>query len=191
MRTAGLSRLVTTLTVHELRSADDARRYLLQGLCSQRVQAPSAPAVEAALQWALEIAAQGDPLPPVGFVADVGHLIFSDAASGHPLARHPAVPGFAAAQLRGFEDYVLGKLYVDASFERAADAVRQYQGRDRARGLRFLLSQFRERAGFGGVALNPAAIKGLQRSSPEDLLSEAWQSPRTGRCRCWPNSTTT
>lgn len=164
------------MTVHELRNADDARRYLLQGLCLQRVRAPSASTMEAILHWALEVAAEGDPLPPIGFVADVGHLMFSDGAAGHPLARHPAVLGFSATQLRAYEDYVLGKLYVDSSFERAADAVRHYQGRDRARGLRFMLDQFRQRAGFGGVALNPAFIKSLQRSSPDDVLSESWQS---------------
>ena len=43
--------------------------------------------------------------------------------------------------MRAYEDYVLGKLFVDSSFERAGDAVRGYQGRDRVKGLAFVMSQ--------------------------------------------------
>jgi hypothetical protein len=78
--------------------------------------------------------------------------------------------------LRGYEDHVLGKIFADATFDRAADALRRYQGRDQARGLAFTISRFQERAGFGGVVLNPAALKTLLRLTPDKVLQEGWQS---------------
>src|SRR5262249_42280253 len=80
--------------------------------------------------------------------------------------------------LRSYEDYVLGKIYVDWTFARASDALRRLQGRDRARGLAFVLNQFRERAGFAGVEFSPAIIKAVLESKPEDALAEAWEAWR-------------
>src|SRR5688500_17819901 len=57
--------------IHELRDQDDARRFLLQGLWLQRVvPVRRAGGVGPVLEWALEVASEGGPLPPVGFVAD-------------------------------------------------------------------------------------------------------------------------
>jgi hypothetical protein len=77
--------------------------------------------------------------------------------------------------LRTYEDHVLGKFYTDWTFARAADALRRYQGRDRARGLAFVLEQFRERAGFTGVHLSPAVIKGLLEDHPYEVLAQGWE----------------
>src|SRR5437764_863491 len=71
------------------------------------------------------------------------------------------VPGLPGGLARSYEDLVLGKIYADATVERAGDAVRRYQGRDRGRGVAFVVNQFRERAGFGGVLLSPAVLKSL------------------------------
>ena len=51
------------------------------------------------------------------------------------------VPGWPPALGRTYEDHVLGKLYADWTFERASDALRRYQGKDRARGLAYLVNQ--------------------------------------------------
>ena len=163
------------MTGYELRDEADVRRYLVQGLCLQRVRGASAPAVERALQWALEIAAEGDPLPPVGFVADAGHLICGDA-EGHVAHEGRSIPAELAAAIRAYEDYVLGKLYADSTFERAGDAVRRYRGRDRARGVRFVVGRFRERAGFGGIVVNPATIRSLLQASAEQIVGAGRQS---------------
>src|SRR5439155_21164744 len=72
------------------------------------------------------------------------------------------------------EDHVLGKLYADWTFERASDALRRYQGKDRVKGLAYVVNQIRERAGFGGVLLPPAVIRGLLTSNPDDVLASAW-----------------
>src|SRR5262245_29020047 len=61
------------MTVSDLRDLDQARLFVVQGLRWQQ-GLPATPAtVGRALEWALEIAAGGQPLPPVCLVADLGH----------------------------------------------------------------------------------------------------------------------
>src|SRR5258708_31322528 len=104
----------------------------------------------------------------MGLVADLGHAAFG--ADGDVRAsREPAsIPGLPPTLMRTYEDHVLGKFYADWSFERASDAMRRYQGRNRARGLAFLVKIFRERAGFGGVELSPGIIRTLLESQPDE-----------------------
>jgi hypothetical protein len=160
------------MSVLELRDLEEARAFVVEGVCLQRVVRPSAASVGLALEWALEIASSGRPLPPPGFVADLGHTAFGLDVGDKGDAPRALAQELPHALLRSYEDHVLGKAYADYSFERAGDALRRYQGRDRARGLAFLVQQFQERAGFGGVHLSPAVIKGLQREPPERVLAE-------------------
>jgi len=158
----------------ELRDLEQARRFILHGLWLQRLLPVGPATVAPALEWSLEIAAGGWPLPPVGFVADIGHL-----AQGQDIrpSRDSAASGaFPAGLGRTYEDHVLGKLYADFNFERAADALRGYQGRDRARGLAFIVNQMRERWGFPGVHLSPGVIKGLSELAAEEALARGWES---------------
>jgi hypothetical protein len=167
-------------TTYELRDLDEARVLLAQGLCLQRVRAPAPATVRPVLRWALEVAAAGQPLPPVGFIADLGHAAIGvdwEAKSGREAVHIPGLPpGFT----RTYEDHVLGKLYADWTFARAGDALRSYQGehqeRDQARGLAFLLNQFRARADFAGVGLSPGVIKALLEAPPQEVLQEGWDS---------------
>src|SRR5207247_1017676 len=143
---------------HELRSPDDARAFLLQGLHLQRLLPVRADTVRPALEWALEIAAAGQPLPPVGFVADLGFTALGQDRETRQAGEETALgPGL----LRAYEDHVLGKVFADASFERAGDALRRYHGRDQARALAFLVDQMRRRVPFPGVHLSPAVLKAL------------------------------
>jgi hypothetical protein len=171
---------ITMSTTYELRDPDEARQVLAQGLWLQRVRAPAAATVRPALRWALEVASAGQPLPAVGFVADLGHAALGadwEAKSGRETVH---VPGLPPALVRTYEDYVLGKLYADWTFARAGDALRSYQGdgqeRDQARGLAFLLEQFRLRAGFDGVELSPGVIKALLEGTPQAALQEGWDA---------------
>jgi hypothetical protein len=162
-------------TIHELRDPEEARLFLAQGLWLQRVRAPSAAMVRPALLWALEVASAGHPLPPVGFLADLGHAALGadwEAKSGREAVH---VPGLPPGLTRTYEDYVLGKLYADWTFARASDVLRRFQGeerdRDQARGLDFLLNQFRARADFDGVELSPGIIKALLETTPQEALA--------------------
>lgn len=159
----------------EIRGPDEARRYLAQGLWLQRVRRPRAATVVPALRRALELASGGEPLPPTGFIADVGHLVF-DAGHGPDHRDQPAVPGWPEGLARAYEDLVLGRLDADGSIARAADALGRYRGRDRDRGLVFLLEQVRRRAGFGGVQINPAVIKTMLELATEEIMTTAWEA---------------
>jgi hypothetical protein len=161
---------------HELRDPDEARLFLLQGLWLQRVLPPAPAALRAALEWSLEIAASGQPLPPVGFVADLGHVAFGLDWQARANRDDRPVPGVPAALLRAYEDHVLGKLYTDWTFAEAGEHLRTYEGRDRARGLAFVANQFRQRAGFPGVELSPGVIKAVLEEPPEEALAGAWES---------------
>ena len=160
----------------ELRDRAEARRFLAQGLWLQRATPPRAATVRPALGWLMELAAGGEPLPPVALVGDVGHLTLGRDREDWGARELPAVPGWPAGTLRAYEDHVLGRLDADRTIARAADALARYEGRDRSRGLAFVLDRLRRRAKFGGVLLNPAAIKGLIEAEPEGVLAEGWES---------------
>jgi hypothetical protein len=161
----------------ELRDPNIASSFLCQGLWLQRARPVSAATVRPALEWALEVASEGHPLPPIGFVADVGQLNLAADWESRPGRGTPAPPNWPAGLLRSYEDHVLGKFYADLSVVRATDALRRYQaGRDQARGLAFLIEQFREYAGVGGVLLSPGIIKSLLEADPQETLTRGWRS---------------
>lgn len=165
------------MQILEIRDLALARIFIVQGLWLQRVVPPAPALVRNVLEWTLEAAAAGQALPPIGFIADLGHAAFGvERAAAGADAAFPDIPTMPAGLLRTYEDHVLGKLFSDWTFERAADALRRYQGRDRARGLAFVLQQFRERADFGGAHLSPGIIKGLLEKSPDDVLAEGWDA---------------
>jgi hypothetical protein len=159
----------------ELRNLDEAREYILQGLWLQRVVPPTANMVRTALEWSLEIASGGQPLPPVGFVADLGNFAFG-LDRGRQAKEHPEVPGWPHSLARSYEDHLLGKVYSDWSFERATDALRRYTGRDQAKGLAYVVRQVRERARLGGVELSPAVLRGMIPIPGEELLAQGYSS---------------
>lgn len=159
----------------ELRDLELARRFVMEGLWLQRAVKPAAATVRLALEWALEIASSGQPLPPVGFIADVGSIAFG-ADAEHRVKDPVVVPGWPPTLARTYEDHVLGKFYADWMFERAGDALRKYQGKDRIKGLAYVLNQIRERAGIGGVLLPPAVIRGLFTATPDEVLAAGWDS---------------
>src|SRR5215831_2209006 len=101
--------VVSISAVHELRDPAEARRFLLEGLWWQRLTKPAAAGVAPALTLALELVASGQPLPPVGFVADVAVAATSgNSGIDRDLEAPPGVP---ATALRIYEDHVLGKLF--------------------------------------------------------------------------------
>ena len=163
------------MAIVELRDPEEARRYLLQGLWRQQVVFPRVDRLRAILESCLEIAASGFPLPPVGFVADLSHLI-EDSPTSLRRSRGFDRGDWPAVLARSYDDFVLGKLDTDWSFERAADAIRRLTGRDRSRGLAYLIRQFRERAGVGGVELPPAILRGMLQQRGDVLLAEGYDS---------------
>jgi vWA domain found in the FtsH ternary systems/N-terminal helical region fused to the FtsH ternary system vWA domain len=180
-----------------LRDPETARQYLLQGLWFQRAVHPGTATLQRALRWSLIVADAGHPLPPTGFVADLGHIALGREREERAAKEVLALPGVPPGLIRTYEDHVLGKIYADWSFERASDALKRIRaerklGTDpldekevprrteerRALGLAYVIKQFRERAEINGVELSPAVIRGLldSREKPEDLLRQGWES---------------
>lgn len=161
--------------ITEIRDLDIAKRYILEGLWLQRAMKPSSKTVKQALEWAMEIASGGHPLPPIGFVADVGNVAFGVDADQRMKEAQP-VAGWPPALGRSYEDHVLGKLYADWTFERAGDALRKFKDHDRKRGLAYVVNQIRERAGIPGVLLPPAVIRALIHTNPDEILQTGLDS---------------
>src|SRR5262249_20178385 len=88
----------------------------------------------------------------------------------------PGAPPVPTTPLPTYGAPVGGKVSADGPFQRGGAAPRRYEGRDRARGLAFLLNRFRERAGFAGVELSPAVIKSALDTPHADLLNQGWES---------------
>lgn len=159
----------------EIRDTRDARQFVVQSLWLQRVLKPSPETVRTVLDWCMEISSSGRPLPPPGFVADCGHLALGARSDADTERMH--LPGVSPGLVREYEDYVLGKLYADSSFERGADALAHYgPPRDKSKGLAFLLGQMEEQTGFEGVILSPGVLRELERNEPAEVLAEGWQS---------------
>lgn len=160
----------------ELRDLDAARKYVVEGLWLQRAVKPSAHTVRRVLDWAMEVASGGHPLPPVGFVADVGHIALA-LDREHRMKEALHVPGWPPGLGRAYEDYVVGKLDADWTFERAGEALRDYpeDGKDRAKGLAYVVNQIRERLNLPGVLLPFAVIRALGSANPADVLDSAWE----------------
>ena len=53
-----------------------AGAFIAQGLCLQRVRKPEAETMKDPLAWAKEVASSGGLVMPIGFIADIGHMIF-------------------------------------------------------------------------------------------------------------------
>jgi hypothetical protein len=164
------------MSVVVLRDPVEAQRFLIQGLCLQRATPPVAGTVKHILEWSLEIAAGGQPLLPLGVIADFGHTAYGTDRGGRGQRDFPTIHGLPPTLMRAYEDHVLGKIYSDWSFERASDAMRRFQGRDRSIALAYLVRQFRERASLGGIEMSPGIIRSLFESQPEELLRRAWES---------------
>ncbi len=167
------------MATHIIRDSFDARRFLAQGLWWQRVHAPTAATLRNVLSWAKEAASGGQPLPPIGFVADLGHLAFGEELEGKSGREGAVVPNLPINIVRTYEDHVLGKIYADWTFARGCDALRKYaKGRDQSRGLAYLMGQFRERAKYDGVEMSLGVINTLLDVPPEELLAEGYESMR-------------
>jgi hypothetical protein len=168
------------MTIDEL-SLDDARRFIYQGLCLQKAVLPPRPAhLRVILEWVLEIASSGEPVPPVGFVADLGVTVFGlDRGENRPGQDALPLSEVAKNVFRQYEDFVLGKIYGDWTFERACDALRTdryHTARDKARGLAFLIAKYQKNARFGGVLFSPSIVRGLLDVSPEETLARGKES---------------
>lgn len=158
----------------ELRDPAELRLWVAQGLCLARVIPPWAAKTSEIFVWAQALASEGESLPPFGFLADLGHLAFRTTAPA--TVPFQSISNAPTALLRRYEDYALGKLLADTNFERAVDALRQYTGADRSRGLLYLVRQMRAHLEIPGAVVSPAALKAVAQTNAETLLNDGYES---------------
>lgn len=166
--------------IHDLRDPDQTRRLLVQGVWLSRVRPPSAATLRTTIRYALEVVSAGHPMPPPGFIADLGNLLFDTEWATRSQRELPTLPNVSPSLICSYEDRVLGKFDSDQRFGRAVDALRRLgkdeEGRQRGLGLSYLLEQLRRQSKFGGLDINPASVRVLGESPPTELLEEGWKS---------------
>ena len=165
------------MSIIEVRDSELARHYILQGLWLQRLGAVNSHSVQRTLRWMLELASNDEPLPSAGVVSDFSRLIFSvDEPLGSTAKREF---DFLPPDLsRPYEDYVLGKLYADPSFERGSTAICRYVESDRTKGAAWLIAKILERSTAGGIRCSPNIIRTLQRADVDELIAAGSKSLR-------------
>ncbi len=167
------------MNIYDLRDPDEARQYLLQGLLLSAAAPITHESLHLTLLFAMEVVSDGSPLPCVGLVGDIG-MVALGASRIDSAAQRKNLEGIERDPnvIRQYEDYVLGKLYADMSFERASDALANYKDRDQRRGVAYIVNQIRERSNLGGAVLTLASIKSLVELPSEELLAAAIESVR-------------
>jgi len=161
------------MSVVDVRDIEEARLCLLQSLACRRLASKTS--MWTAMQIAYELASESRPILPVGFIADFCHLL-----NDHP--EEDQKPGFsplASLQQQRYEDLVLGKLYVDGTFERCGLHLSRYVKRDRIKALAYALHRVQARHELSSMAINPTVIRPLHRMTASELQAAANESVQT------------
>lgn len=154
----------------ELRDPDLAKEFILESLLLARAHPLSADSVKSTLRVAMELTSDGSPLPPLGLVFDISEVA---TRFGTERKSPPEVHGFHPGLTRRYEDYVLGKMYADISFERGVDAIARFEGRERDRAIAFMINQLCRRCDVVGAYLSPAVIKSFQQLTGDEVVAMA------------------
>jgi len=159
-----------------IRDADIARQFLLQGLWLQRALPVTQTHLPGALTWYLTLADVGTPLPPLGFVADVGHLALGTPRPVRARGDTVAIPGWTDGLARTYDDLFLGRLHADPLFERACHAVKRIDPARQPQAIAYLVRQLLAQLHGGGVEFSPGIIRGLLQDRPEENLRKGRES---------------
>lgn len=164
------------MLIREISQLDKARLTLLQGLCRQTVPPYGIRAVRAALTWCDAVLAAGSPLPPAGFVADLGCTVLAGDVELSPQVCAIDSAVWPAAQRRCYDDYVVAKLYADPAFAKAVTAISGYTDDEKPRALAYLTGALQNCIGFGGMILPRQAVRELLALDDDSLSSQLSQA---------------
>ena len=148
-------------TTIEIREREATERRLIGGLALMRLASPTTDELGPVTGWLLAALDDLAWLPPVGVVADVGHLVADCRSATVPSLAAVGSPRLRAA-LRAYEDEWLGRLAADARIDAARDAIARLPLELRARAVALVLGSVLERTGFvHGAAVNTGAARRL------------------------------
>ncbi len=158
----------------ELPTQEQARRGVMESLALARlIDCTDAAAVRETFEWGQMIFIMGWPVPPLGFVADIGQSVFDrswdalDAVS--PSACWPP------SLRQQYEEFWLRRLWTDRGFQRAAAFLRRLSPDERKRGIAFLSSYLAFRLRMRRLLFVPYVL--TQMLQPSEL-SQALQQAR-------------
>lgn len=121
-------------------------------------------AFDATLACAMESAAQGHAILPLGALDDLRTLLVEGPTARLAERSKELVD---AVELRRYEDRLLGKLAMDESFARASDAVARYDEPKKTRAIAFIADRLLDRLGVEGRQASLAGLKGVRMLEPQ------------------------
>lgn len=147
-------------SLRDLRDESTVLDWLAAGVACVREATADPARLTLWLDVLATIIGSGEPVPAFGMLADITSIATGDVTT---LARRSAVDRnpLPATLVRRYDDHVLGRLHVDATFQRGAAAVCRYQQAERVRALAFLIQQMQRQTGVRGVHLSPGILRGL------------------------------
>lgn len=160
------------MDILELSNSAEARQFLLASLNLLRIGGLKPDRVRPTLQWARTIVSDGQPLPLLGLVGDLGQMATAGESTTSEAGDGSLNAEWSSA-MRSYEDHVLAKFFADRHFERASDIVRTLRNGLQDRGVAYLINQFRKHCDIGGVLLSPSVIKALLDLPPREVVSMA------------------
>ncbi|QGJ70057.1 Hypothetical protein PBC10988_17460 [Planctomycetales bacterium 10988] len=162
----------------------ELKSFVCQSFSFSRIAPFQESLYQQTLRVAWEMASEGYEVLPLGIIADVcslASLLSPDATYDTPLLfssffseKSTKLDNELQLVLRQYEDYVMGKLYLDASVSEAFRLLIHYRDRDSDRAIAFLFQQWMSRANLGGIEWNPAWLKQLQ-SLPWDEVHHSME----------------
>lgn len=138
-------------------------RLLTSWLAAGRLD-PADDAFDATLACAMESAAQGHAILPLGVLDDVRTLLVEGSTARLGERSKDLLD---SAELRRYEDRLLGKLSMDDSFARASDAVARYEEPRKTRAVAFVADRLLDRLGIEGRQASLAGLKGARMLEPQ------------------------
>lgn len=120
----------------------------------------------------MEIVSEGSPLPCLGLVMDIGIIATNQNVVSFENSFESEIDRDVVLK-RQYEDYIVGKLFADFSFERAGTSLSKYEGRDHFRAIAYMVNQIRERADLSGAILSLAVIKSLSELDSGEVVEMA------------------
>jgi hypothetical protein len=150
----------------------EQRHWVLASLSLARFERDGALDEHAVLEVALALAAEGMPLPPVGFVADVLRLALGDSLPR--IVTTSAPPQWPLALARDYEDRVLGRLLIAAEMDRASEVLRREAVADRSRVLVYLFNALALHLRLPAAEIEVGVLRELRNESLAAITAEAF-----------------
>ncbi len=163
----------------EIRDSDEATRWMSAGMCLMRLSRPTETEVTQIAKRVIRAVSEAGALPPVGVLADVGHLLSGGALKFE--APLPAADKAVLSAVRSYEDQFLGRLAQDPRLEAIADALMRLPEGSRDDAVALLITRVSERIGYDkAVSMSPGVARRATEIAADELLELGYDALRQG-----------